>query len=169
MNTVKKLIDTYPEWEGSKILETLLHNPDLPIQSSTLEHAVAFKLSPVEAEATIYHHPPIAMTDYATLQAVDKRLKKLILLKAEYLSQQQCGNSPYDAEIKALVRYRKESTNLNGAPKSFPDEDRKAYCRQAAAIRRLLARAEQDGHHEAVAIVKRQLSLGRQAQYNSRS
>ena len=68
--------------------------------------------------------------------------------------------SPYDEEIEALRKYRKESTRPNGKLQSFPDEIRKAYRRHAAAIRRLFTKAEKAGHREAVEIVKRSLKPG---------
>lgn len=163
MKAVRTIIENYPDWGGSKILDLLSQTPDQPIHSNALEHAIEFNISPLEAAAVVYHHRAVPITDFATLKAVDLRLKKLISLKAEYLCREGVPESPYDTEIQALIRYRRDCSKPNGAPKSFPDEDRRAYRRQAAAIRRLFARAEQDGHHEAVAIVKRQLSLGRQA------
>ena len=86
--------------------------------------------------------------------------------KGAGFSEKNAESSPYDAEIKELIRYRLDCTRPNGAPKSFPDEYRRAYRRHAAAIRRLLAKADHDGHHEAVAIVKRALKLGRMASLN---
>lgn len=71
------------------------------------------------------------------------------------------NTSTIDSEISALIAYRKECTLPTGGIKCFNDEDTKAYRRQAEAIRRLLAQATRDGHHEAVAIVKANLKKGK--------
>jgi len=172
-NTIQALAHAYPGLEGSKILALLIRHPNRPIFSTVLELALSTNLSVDEAEASIYHPSAIPMTDERSLREIDKRLLRLNQLKAQYLSDTRAGfsengaeSSPYDAEIKELIRYRLDCTRPNGAPKSFPDEYRRAYRRHAAAIRRLLVKAEHDGHHEAVAIVKRTLKLGRMASLN---
>lgn len=155
------LIDSYPDLEGSKLLRMLEQHPNRPIFSTVLELVLSTDLGVDEAEASIYHPSAIPMVDYKTLREIDRRLFSLIEKKTHYLG--TCGgdSSPFDVEIKALTKYRRDCTKPNGSPKSFPDEDRKAYRRQAAAIRRLFAKAEKEGHHEAVSIVKRSLKLGR--------
>jgi hypothetical protein len=176
-NTIQALAHAYPGLEGSKILALLIRHPNRPIFSTVLEIALSTDLSVDEVEASIYHPSAIPMTDERTLKEIDKRLLRLNQLKAQYLSEtgadlsdtragfseKNAESSPYDAEIKELIRYRQDCARPNGAPKSFPDEYRRAYRRHAAAIRRLLAKADHDGHHEAVAIVKRTLKLGRMA------
>jgi hypothetical protein len=64
-------------------------------------------------------------------------------------------------ELSALIAYRKECTLPTGQIKCFNDDDTKAYWRQRNAIRRLLLKAEKDGHHEAVAYVKAHLKMGK--------
>jgi chorismate mutase len=71
------------------------------------------------------------------------------------------SSTTIDSEIAALIAYRKECTLPTGSIKCFNDEDTKAFRRQAQAIRRLLAQATKDGHHEAVAIVKANLKKGK--------
>lgn len=186
---IQNIVEHYPQMEGGKILALLIRHPNRPIFSTVLELALSTDLSLDEAEASIYHPSAIPMTDERTLKDLDKRLLRLNQLKAQYLSEtgrdindtsngfsekssgicdaragfskNGAESNPYDAEIKELIRYRLDCTRPNGAPKSFPDEYRRAYRRHAAAIRRLLVKAEHDGYHEAVAIVKRTLKLGR--------
>ena len=64
-------------------------------------------------------------------------------------------------ELSALIAYRKECTLPTGQIKCFNDDDTKAYWRQRNAIRRLLLKAEKDGHHEAVAYIKAHLKMGK--------
>lgn len=153
------MLNAYSDWEGSRILDLLVCHPNLPIFSSVIESCLLQNLSPLEASNAHYHLVPIKMTDYDTLKAVDKRLNQLIAQKANAQ-----GNSlaELESEMAALIHYRKECTVPGGGIKCFHDEDRAAYRRQSAAIRRLLNKAEQQGHHEAVAIVKACLRQGKQ-------
>lgn len=164
--TIQELTESYPQLEGAKILSLLIRHPNRPIMSTVMELALSTELNVDEAENQVYHPAAIAMTDQRTLREVDLRLLRLQELKAMYLADldkeiSPDHSNPYDTEIKQLMKYRKECTRPNGTPKSFQDEYRRAYRRQYAAIRRLLAKAEADGHDEAVAIVKRSLRLGR--------
>jgi len=70
-------------------------------------------------------------------------------------------DSTVQAELNALIAYRKECTLPTGKIKCFNDDDTKAYWRQRNAIRRLLSKAEKDGHHEAVAYIKAHLKMGK--------
>lgn len=167
-NVVRELTERYPELEGAKILNLLSSHPNRSLMNTVVELALTPPLSVDEAEASVFHPAAIPMTDYQTLRELDKRLKRLFHLKAHYLAEQEANPgfdaktspSPYDEEIEALRKYRKESTRPNGKLQSFPDEIRKAYRRHAAAIRRLFTKAEKAGHREAVEIVKRSLKPG---------
>jgi len=160
-NAINTLAQAYPALEGTRILRVMQGSTNCPVRSTALEIALHTGLDVEQAEKTIYHPPAIPMVDSKTLFEIDRRMIALIDAKAHYLTEIGGASSPYDEEIAALTKYRKECTKPNGSPKSFPDEDRRAYRRQAAAIRRLLEKAEKDGHHEAVAIVKQSLKLGR--------
>jgi hypothetical protein len=102
------------------------------------------------------------MTDEQTLRCVDKRLNRLIELKAFN------ATTAYDDEIQALIRYRKETTLPTGKIKCFNDDDSKAYDRLRKDIDTLLKQAEKDGYSEAVAIVKRCLHRGLNFFWDSR-
>lgn len=166
---VYNLLSHYPEREGAKILQLLIQHPDTDIYASVVELSLFSSLSPLQAQGFRYHLAPIRMTDEATLRAVDKRLNQLIFVEASSRKMDADTSSrslkPQDEastqEIAALIAYRKECTLPTGKIKCFGDDDTKAFRRQAEAIRRLLKRAEKDGHHEAVAIVKAQLKKGR--------
>jgi len=166
-NAIEMITQSYPRHAGSKILTLLSECPNRPILSTVIELALTRKMTVAEAEQGYYHPVGMPLTDAQTLRELDQRLIRLNELKAQYLSdrqQQSIGNedesSPYDEEIKQLIRYRKECTQPWGAIKNSDDELRKAYRRHYAAIQRLFARAERDGQHEAVAIVRRSLKLG---------
>jgi len=154
-NSVKDLINHYPDWEGAKVLQLLIQHPDTDIYATVVELCLQSTIPPLEAQNLRYHLAPIKMTDEDTLRAVDKRLNALIAMKAE------SGSIDFDSEINALIAYRRETTLPTGGIKCFNDEDTKAFRRQSAAIRRLLAQATKDGHHEAVAIVKSNLKKGK--------
>ncbi len=160
-SAINTLAQAYPTLEGSRILKVMNESPNRPVRSTALEIALHTGLDVEQAEKTIYHPSAIPMVDSKTLLDIDRRMIALIDAKAHYLTEIGGTSSPFDVEIAALTKYRKECTKPNGSPKSFPDEDRRAYRRQAAAIRRLLEKAEKDGHYEAVAIVKQNLRLGR--------
>jgi len=160
---LKLIIDSYPTLEGSKILKLLADARGVPIISTAIEMGLS-GCSMEYATQRHYHPLGIPLTDSKTLQDTKKRLNRLVELKAEYISNRGCENCPYDTEIAGLVRYLKECTKPNGSIKNHSDEIRRAYRRQYAAIRRLFAKAEADGLHDAVAIVKKQLKLG----YSSR-
>jgi len=152
---LSRLLDSYPDWEGSRLLDLLIQSPNAPIHASHLEKCLTLSLTPQEAEQLHQDFAPIPMTDYQTLNAIDKRLNRLTRLKAE-------SDSPaWDQEIAALTSYRRACTTPFGTIRSFTDADDKAYHRQFAAIRRLLNRASAEGHHEAVAIIKQHLRKGR--------
>jgi hypothetical protein len=163
MNEAYELCKLYEKHEGSKLLMVLLRNPNRPIFSTVLEIVIHSNIELARAEASVYHPSAVPMTDYKTIVRVKSELVKLIDKKAAYLAVNDEERSPYDDDIKSLKRYYRETCLPNGTPKSFPDEYRRAYRRHYAAIRRLFARAKKDGHAEAVAIVKRQLRLGRQS------
>jgi len=154
-NCVTNLINHYPDWEGAKVLQLLTQHPDTDIYATVVELCLESTIPPLEAQNLRYHLAPIKMTDEDTLRAVDKRLNALIAMKAE------SGSIDFDSEINALIAYRRETTLPTGGIKCFNDEDTKAFRRQSAAIRRLLAQATKDGHHEAVAIVKSNLKKGK--------
>jgi hypothetical protein len=157
---LRKLLAEYPSHEGSKLLALLLTEPNRPVLSTVIELALTLKLTLREAEQGFYHPVGIPLTDEQTLRDVDRELQRLIAQKAAYLAQHKAEDSPFDEDIRHLIRYRKQCTKPWGAIKHSDDELRKAYRRHYAAIQRLLARAEKDGHHEAVAEVKRTLKLG---------
>lgn len=157
---LKCICQSYPQLEGTKILKLLADESNRPILSTVLELVLTGKLSIKEAELAYYHPLGIPLTDYRTLQEIRRRMRRLNAMKAQYLSSHAGEQSPYDAELKALIKYCKECTKPSGAIKNSSDELRRAYRRQYAAIRRLFAKAEADGHQEAVAIVKRNLRLG---------
>jgi len=166
----KELIDEYPDWEGSQILNFLMHHPNQPIYSTVLETSLRRQIPPNEAQKTLYHLAPIRMTDDATLRAVDKRLVKLLQIQAaiktsDTPTQQHPSTTELEEEIRSLIEYRKETTLPTGGIKCFHDEDRAAYRRQSAAIRRLLTKATKDGHHEAVAYIKFHLKQGKQMRW----
>jgi len=154
-NCVTNLINHYPDWEGAKVLQLLTQHPDTDIYATVVELCLESTIPPLEAQNLRYHLAPIRMTDEVTLRAVDKRLNALFAMKAE------SGSIDFDSEINALIAYRRETTLPTGGIKCFNDEDTKAFRRQSAAIRRLLAQATKDGHHEAVAIVKSNLKKGK--------
>ena len=154
-NCVTNLINHYPDWEGAKVLQLLTQQANTDIYATVVELCLESTLSPLEAQNLRYHLAPIKMTDEDTLRAVDKRLNALVAMKAE------TGSTDFDSEINALIAYRKETTLPTGTIKCFNDEDTKAFRRQASAIRRLLAQATKDGHHEAVAIIKANLKKGK--------
>ncbi len=178
-NCAHDLAMLYPAWEGAKVLQLLISHPNTDIYATTLELCLQSSLSLHEAQNTRYHLSPIKMTDEQTLKAVKQRLNKLIAIKAEQTSQPL--DSPtsrpldtptsrlldpstsrlLDSEISALTQYIKETTLPTGTIKCFNDDDTKAFRRQASAIRRLLAQATKDGHHEAVAHINQQLKKGR--------
>jgi len=154
-NSVKDLINHYPDWEGAKVLQLLTQHPDTDIYATVVELCLESTIPPLEAQNLRYHLAPIKMTDEDTLRAVDKRLNALIAMKAE------SGSIDFDSEINALIAYRRETTLPTGGIKCFNDEDTKAFRRQSAAIRRLLIQATKDGHHEAVSIIKANLKKGK--------
>ncbi|PKN73505.1 MAG: hypothetical protein CVU50_01970 [Candidatus Cloacimonetes bacterium HGW-Cloacimonetes-3] len=168
-NNALELLNNYPDWEGTKLLNILMQYPNTPIYSSVLETALQMIIPLPEAMATIYHLAPVKMTDEATLKAVKKRLNQLIAQKANTPSHHHSVTSslhnPIEDEIQSLTQYIKETTLPTGGIKCFHDEDRAAYRRQSAAIRRLLAQAEKDGHHEAVAYIKHHLFQGKQMRW----
>jgi len=164
-NSVKELINHYQDWEGAKVLQLLIQHPDTDIYATVVELCLQSTIPPLEAQNLRYHLAPIKMTDEVALRAIDKRLNQLIAQKAN-TSELQHTSTPepqysIDAEINALIAYRRETTLPTGGIKCFNDEDTKAFRRQSAAIRRLLAQATKDGHHEAVAIVKANLRKGK--------
>jgi len=178
MHTAIDLITaTYPAWEGAKALDLLCHYPGEPIYATILERCMNEGISPRVAQHKLYHLAPIPMTDPVTMKAVDKRINQLLAALAidqspagvgdclgspalsQYLG--ACLGSPEQAELSALIAYRRETTLPTGGIKCFGDEDTKAYRRIWAAIYRLLKKAEKDGHHEAVAIVKAHLKQGK--------
>jgi hypothetical protein len=180
-NTIQALAHAYPQLEGSKILMLLSEHPNRPVLSTVLELALSQKITIPEAEQGHFHPLGVPLTDYQTLKEIDKRLLRLNQLKAQYLSERSRGfseknadlsdtragfsernaeSSPFDEEIKALIRYRKDCTKPWGEIKNSDDELRQAYRRHYAAIHRLFAKAEKDGFQAAVAIVKRSLRLG---------
>jgi hypothetical protein len=171
--TATELLTTYPDWEGTKVLNVLMQYPNTPIYSSVLETALQMSIPLPEAQASIYHLAPVKMTDETTLKAVQKRLNQLIAQKANTPSHHHSvTSSPHHLvtiqdEICALTQYIKETTLPTGGIKCFHDEDRAAYRRQSAAIRRLLAQAEKDGHHEAVAYIKHHLFQGKQMRWEA--
>ena len=161
---IRILSDNYPAWGGTKVLDLLCHYPDQPIYATTLERCLNEGISPAEAQSSLYHLAPIRMIDESTLTAVKKRLNQLINVEASsrsLIEETSRSIKPQDEasthEISALTAYLKESTLPNGAIKCFGDDDTKAYRRIWAAIHRLLKKAEADGHHEAVAIIKHNL------------
>lgn len=164
-NSVKDLINHYPDWEGAKVLQLLTQHANTDLYATVVELCLESTLSPLEAQNLRFHLAPIKMTDEDTLRAIDKRLNQLIAQKANTPPLHHfITSSPHhsiDAEINALIAYRKETTLPTGTIKCFNDEDTKAFRRQASAIRRLLAQATKDGHHEAVAIVKANLKKGK--------
>jgi hypothetical protein len=157
---IRVLNMAYPKHEGSKLLNLLSAEPNRPVLSTVIELALAQKITLSEAEQGHYHPLGIPLTDTRTLREIDHELKRLTELKAHYLGETGAEESPFDQEIAQLTGYRKECTKPGGGIRNSNEELRKAYRRQAAAIRRLLAKAERDGHHEAVAEVKRTLKLG---------
>jgi hypothetical protein len=163
------LIKNYSDWEGAKVLNILMQYPNTPVYSSVLETALNQNIPLTEAQAAIYHLAPIKMTDEATLKAVKKRLNQLIAQQANTPSPHHSVTSslhhPIQDEIHSLTQYLKETTLPTGGIKCFHDEDRAAYRRQSAAIRRLLAKAIKDGHHEAVAYIKHHLFQGKQMRW----
>ncbi len=163
MSVATDLLTTYPDWEGAKVLNVLMEYPNTPIYSSVLETALQMSIPLPEAQASIYHLAPVKMTDETTLKAVKKRLNQLIAQLASTPTPQH-ANTITD-EIRALTQYIKETTLPTGGIKCFHDEDRAAYRRQSAAIRRLLAQAVKDGHHEAVAYIKHHLFTGKQMRW----
>lgn len=164
---IEMITQSYPRHAGSRILTLLSECPNRPILSTVIELALSRKMTVSEAEQGHYHPLGLPLTDAQTLRELDRRLIRLNELKAQYLSdrqEQSIGNeketSPFDAEIRQLIRYRKQCTKPWGAIKNSDDELRKAYRRHYAAIQRLFARAERDGQQEAVAIVRRSMKLG---------
>ncbi len=177
-NGALELLNSYPDWEGAKILNCLLRAPNTDVYATVLELALENQVPLSEAQNLRYHLAPIRMTDEATLQAVDKRINQLILAEATSQSLDADTSSrsldveassrrlkPIDEastqEISALIAYRKECTLPTGRIKCFNDDDTKAYWRQRNAIRRLLQKAEKDGHTEAVAYLKAHLKMGK--------
>jgi hypothetical protein len=165
-NCALNLIDHYPDLEGAKVLQLLITHPNTDIYATVVELCLENSLPPAQAQNTRYHLAPIKMTDEQTLKAVKQRLNKLIAIVAQdanpakeigYEASASCATT----EIQALTQYIKETTLPTGGIKCFNDEDTKAFRRQASAIRRLLCKAEQDGHHEAVAYVKQHLAKGK--------
>ena len=160
MDSVRKVIDTYSYMQGAKTLDLLLNNANRPIYASVMETALSLGYSVDKAQAARFHESCIPMTDYRTLNEVDRRLKRLIELKAQAINEES-DTSELDSEISALTRYRKECTRPGGYIKNFLDHDKKAYYRMNMAIKRFLLRAETDGHHEAVAIIRQNLKRGK--------
>jgi len=167
-NLATRLISQYPDWEGSKLLACLANHPDTDLYATVLELSLQNAVPAREAENLRYHLAPIKMTDEATLRAIDKRMNRLILVEASSrsLGADTSGSlKPQDEastqELNALIAYRKECTLPTGQIKCFNDDDTKAYWRQRNAIRRLLLKAEKDGHHEAVAYIKAHLKMGK--------
>ena len=159
MEPAKLLVSTYPTLKGARLLELLYTNPNSPISSCALELCLENGVELEQASLHGYIPIPIPYTDAKTLLDIDKRLNKLIELKAET----KCDD--YDSEIQALTSYRRKCLLPNGHISCFPDHSNVAYNRQKAAIHRLFAKAEADGHHGAVRIVKQKLRLGRWAVY----
>jgi hypothetical protein len=171
---LQMIIQRYPGMEGSKILRLLGERPNLPILSTVLELALYRGITIPEAEQGYYHPLGLPLTDAKTLREIDQRLIHLTRLKEEQLRAREYLNTspgsesspadkqsnPYDAEISALIRYRKECTKPWGGIKHSDDELRRAYRRHYAAIHRLFNKAGREGLHEAVAIVKHSLRLG---------
>ena len=173
-NAIQIITNSYPQLEGSKILKLLSAHPNRPILSTVLELALYQKITIPEAEQGLFHPLGVPLTDSQTLKEIDKRLVRLFALKAQHTGEtanqnkarnlarhsQDSVSSPFDAEISALIRYRKECTHPWGGIKNSDDELRRAYRRHYAAIHRLFNKAVREGLHEAVAIVKRSLRLG---------
>jgi len=151
---VKTLLNNYPNFKGSKVIDLLYAYPDTPLPASDMELAVNLQIPPEFIFHNRYHFAPIQMTDSKTLRTIDKRLNHLLELKAFNTTDE------YDEEIQALIRYRKETTLPTGKIKCFNDEDSRAYDRLRKDIDTLLKQAEKDGYSEAVAIVKRCLRRG---------
>ncbi len=151
---IQTMLQTYPNFKGSKVIDLLYAHPDTPIPAADMELALNLQIPPDFINRKRYHFAPIRMTDEQTLRCVDKRLNRLIELKAFN------ATTAYDDEIQALIRYRKETTLPTGKIKCFNDDDSKAYDRLRKDIDTLLKQAEKDGYSEAVAIVKRCMRRG---------
>ncbi len=72
-----------------------------------------------------------------------------------------CSTSAIDAEINALIRYRHQCVRPGGAIRNFSAEKNRAYDMVRNSINRVLKKAEADGHHEAVALIKASLKQGK--------
>jgi len=160
---VRTLLNNYPNYKGSKVIDLLYAYPDTPLSASDMELAVNLQIPPEFVFRNRYHFAPILMTDAKTLRNIDKRLNHLIELKAFNATDE------YDEEIQALIRYRQETTLPTGKIKCFNDDDSSAYNRLRKNIDTLLKQAEKDGYSEAVAIVKRCLRRGLMMCWNSKN
>lgn len=99
--------------------------------------------------------------DTGVVHLATKQVDTQIARKGQIDSTNTQSISAIDTEIKALIRYRRQCVRPGGAIRNFADENRRAYQMISAAIKRVLNKAEADGHHEAVAIIRRNLKQGK--------
>lgn len=162
MCLIQDIIGQYPDWEGCQVLEIMRQAPNQAIAASVVQNALSQHLTLSEAQHRQYHESCIPLTDSRTLRDVNKRIKQLIAMKAHALADNPASDtSKMDVEISQLKKYHKECRRPGGI-KNTNDNDRMAYRRFYAALNRLLKKAEADGHHEAAALIKQQLRLGKQ-------
>jgi hypothetical protein len=144
-------------------------NSDLPqLIMESLQPSPEPKLSPNYEAARTTHAPyppqPSPFVVHSTVQQ-ETNLNQTLVESTPNSNADETSAATLtpdiDADIQALTAYIKETTLTTGCIKCFNDEDTKAYRRQSAAISRLLHKAEKDGHHEAVAIIKANLKKGK--------
>jgi hypothetical protein len=135
------------EMWGVKIVLALIQMPDQMVHCIALSH----HLEPEESKSVpagkvdrlIRDLDKIPMTDDKTLREVDRQINRLIGIKAEKLKlEQDC--SDLDAELDALVSYRKQTTRPGGAIRHFYSVEQKEYQRHRAAVSRLLEKAKKE-------------------------
>ena len=174
-NCVQDLISAYPDSGGARALQVLLRHPNQSIHSINLTHMIdppdytslnsfstlelAPEINPFEAISKI------PMTDHQAVREVYNRMNSLVRQKADIQSLSDSVNTAaINAEISALKKYLSECQRPGGKIRNCNDDERKAYQRISVAVKRLLEKAENE-HPEAVAIVRKNLSMGTYFRY----
>jgi hypothetical protein len=129
---------------GSKLVVLLLSRPDEPFHVIRLSHFI----NPPDCQGWHYEQFTrkyenccgILQTDTKTLKDIDKRLVKLIAVKAE-LVVNKLNFTEVETEMQNLLKYRKETTKTNGRIKNFRQEIQNEVQRHRIAFTRLLDKA----------------------------
>jgi len=141
---ISDFLQSHSDMWGSKIVFLLLSKPDEPIHVIRLSHTIDPPSYPTwqfdRFRRTFENNCGIPQTDKQTLRDIDKRLIKLIAIKAE-LMVNELDFAEIETEMQTLIEYRKETTKPNGRIKSFRLETQKEVKRHRISFQRLLDKA----------------------------